>query len=107
MNVRTVAGIAVLLGMAVIGFMLLPPYFENWKLQQYLNDVGADPATAGKTREVLRANVVNKAAELGLPVHTEDVRVSKSGDALRIEVLYLVRVDLAVYSVDLHFRPAS
>ena len=107
MNVRMLAGIAVLLGMAAIGFLLLPPYFENWKLQQYLNDLGADPGTAGKTPEVLRANVVNKAAELGLPVHTEDVRVLKAGDALRIEVLYLVRVDLALYSVDLHFRPAS
>lgn len=107
MNLRTVAGIAVLAGMAAIGVLLLPPYFENWKLQQYLNDLGADPATAGKTPEVLRANVVNKAAQLGLPVHTEDVRVSKSGDAVRVEVLYLVRVDLAVYSVDLHFRPAS
>ena len=107
MNLRTAAGIAVLAGMAAIGVLLLPPYFENWKLQQYLNDLGADPGTAGKTPEVLRANVVNKAAQLGLPVHTEDVRVSKSGDAVRVEVLYLVRVDLAVYSVDLHFRPAS
>ncbi len=104
---RMAGGILVLVALALIGVLLLPPYFENWKLQQYLNDLGADAATSKKSVEVVRANVVNKAAELGLPVHTDDVRVSKTGDAFKIEVLYLVRVNLALYTVDLHFRPAA
>ncbi len=104
---RMAGGILVLAALALIGVLLLPPYFENWKLQQYLNDLGADAATSQKSAEVVRANVVSKAAELGLPVHTDDVRVSKTGDAFKIEVLYLVHVNLALYSVDLHFRPAA
>lgn len=103
---RTVAGVGVLVLMAAIGVFLIPPYIENWKLQSYLNQIAQDPATATKTPEILRANVIDKAASLGLPVHTGDVRVTRSGDALKIEVLYIVRIDLPIYTVDLHFRPA-
>jgi len=102
---RIVAGIAVLAALAGMAALLLPPYFDNWKLQQYLNDLAADPAP--RQPEIVRANVLNKAAQLGLPVHTDDVRVTKSGDTLKVQVLYIVPVNLGVYSVDLHFRPET
>jgi hypothetical protein len=86
---------------------LLPPYLENWKLQQYLNELMDDPATAGKSPETIRANIVNEAGALGLPVHADDVRVKRSDKAFKVEVLYVVHVDLAAYAVDLHFRPAA
>lgn len=105
--IRRLAGIAVLLAMAAIGVLLLPPYFENWKLQEYLNGLAADPAAAQLAPAILQANIVNKAAQLGLPVRSADVHVSRDSGALRVEVLYLIHVDLAVYSVDLHFRPAA
>ena len=95
----------VLAVLILIAALLIPPYFENWKLQQYLNDLAADPTP--KTPEIIRANVVNKAAQLGLPVHTNNVRVSKSGDAMKVEVLYIVQVSIGPYSVDLHFRPGT
>ncbi len=104
---RKIAGVGVLLIMAAIGVLLIPPYVENWKLQSFLNQMAQDPATAQKTPDILRANIIDKAASLGLPVHTDDVRVTQSGDGLKIEVLYIVRIDLPVYTVDLHFRPAA
>lgn len=106
-TLRVVAGFAVLAVLAIVGVLLIPPYIENWRLQQYLNDLSSDPATAQKALGTVQANVVNKAAELGLPVHTDDVRVSRSGDAIKVEVLYLVHVNVALYTVDLHFRPAA
>ncbi len=105
---RTIGGIAVLLMLVLAGVLLIPPYIENFKLQQYLNDLDADAETAKTPVDVIRANVVNKAAELGLPVHTEDVRVARAGDGVvKIEVLYVVHVGMSVYTVDLHFRPAA
>jgi hypothetical protein len=105
---RVIAGIAVLVMLVLVGVLLIPPYIENFKLQRYLNDLDADEATARLPVDVIRTNVVNKAAALGLPVHGDDVRVTRSDDgALRIEVLYVVHVDMSVYSVDLHFRPGA
>ena len=49
----------VLLGAMAV--LLLPPYFENWKLQQYLNDLVDDPAIANKSPEAIRAGIVNEA----------------------------------------------
>jgi len=104
---RTVAGIAVLIIMAALGVLLIPPYVENWKLQSFINDIAQDPDTVKKPVEVVRANIVDRAANLGLPVHTDDVHVTKSEDTLKIEVLYIVHIDLPIYTVDLHFRPAA
>ena len=104
---RTIAGIAVLAFLGLIAILLVPPYIENWKLQQYLNDLAADPATAKNQPEVVRVEVVKKATELGLPVRLGDVRVTRSGDAIKVEVLYLVHVNVALYTVDLHFRPTT
>ena len=38
---------------------------------------------------------------------SNDVQITQSNNAIRIDVLYLVRVDVAGYTVDLHFRPAA
>jgi hypothetical protein len=104
---RAVAGIAVLIALAVIGVALLPPYIQNWKLQQYVNQITADPASADATTDAIRANIVNRATSLGLPVHSRDVQVTRTGGSLQINVMYVVKIDLPAYTVDLHFRPAA
>lgn len=104
---RTIGGIAVLILLGIMAIRLTPPYLENFRLQQYVNDLAADATTAAQPPDVIRANIVNKAASLGLPVRDADVHVTRSENALKIQVLYLVHVGLPGYSVDLHFRPAA
>jgi hypothetical protein len=104
---RPIAGMAVLLILAALAIILIPPYLENFKLQRFVNELIDDPATAGLPPEVIRERVVSRAAALGLPVHSEDVQVKQVHNAIRIDVLYVVHVDVASYSVDLHFRPAA
>jgi len=102
-----IAGAAVLLILAVVGVLLIPPYAANWRLQSYVNDLVDDPATAKLPAEAVRTRVLNQAAGLGLPVHGDDVHVGVTQGALRIDVLYIVHVDVAGYTIDLHFRPAA
>lgn len=104
---RSIAGVAVLLILGAIAIILIPPYVENFKLQRFVNDLIEDPATASLPPDVIRERVVNRAAALGLPVHGEDVQVKPVHNAVRIDVLYVVHVDVASYTVDLHFRPAA
>ena len=107
MILRKVAGVAVLLILAAIGAILLPPYIQNWKLQRYVNGLVDDPATATQPSEVIQKEIVTRGEALGLPVHPGDVQVSRPQNSVRIDVLYIVHVDFAGYSVDLHFRPAA
>jgi len=104
---RVAAGLIVLLGMAAVGVVLIPPYAANWKLQRYLNELIEDPATASQQPEMVRAKVLGKATSLGLPLRSEDIQVAPWKNAVRIDALYVVHVDIAGYTVDLHFRPAA
>ena len=104
---RLVAGVLVLLALLSLSGLLIPPYAANFQLQRYVNDLIDDPAMARQPLDAVRARVLNKAAALGLPVRSEDVHVAAPNGALRIDVLYIVHVDLAGYTVDLHFRPAA
>jgi hypothetical protein len=104
---RLIAGAAILLILIVLGVLLVPPYAANWRLQSYVNDLVDDPETAKLPPEIVRTRVLNQAAGLGLPVRGDDVHVGVTEGAVKIDVLYIVHVDLAGYTVDLHFRPAA
>lgn len=104
---RTVAGVAVLLVFLALGIFLIPPYFQNYKLQHYVNGLAEDPAAVSQTPEAIRDQVVAKGQALGLPVHAGDVQVTRPQNGIRIDVLYIVHMEVAGYSVDLHFRPAA
>ena len=104
---RPIAGMAVLVILAVIAVILIPPYVENFKLQRFVNELVDDPATVSLAPEVIQERVASRAAALGLPVQNRDVQVKQLHNAIRIDVLYVVHVDVASYSVDLHFRPAG
>ena len=104
---RLIAGAAVLLILIGLGVDLIPSYAANWKLQSYVNGLVEDSATSKRAAEVVRAQVVNKAAALGLSVSGEDVHVAIAEGRVKIEVLYMVQVNVAGYAIDLHFRPAA
>ncbi len=87
----------------VVCIALTPPYFQNLELQRYL-DRAVDRT---QVPDALVADVVNKAAQLGLPVRSGDVHVTRTSSGLRVEIIYIIRVDLPLYTVDLHFHPAA
>ncbi len=104
---RVIAGAAVLLILIALGVILIPPYATNWELQSYVNGLVEDASTSKQPVEAVRAQIVNKAAALGLPLSADDVHVDTSEGTLKIDILYMVQVNLAGYAVDLHFRPAA
>jgi hypothetical protein len=104
---RLIAGAAVLALLGVIAVLLIPPYAANWRLQSYLNDFADDAAASHKSVGIVRSEVLNAAAALGLPVTSDDVQVTSTPTGVRIDVLYIVHVDLAGYTIDLHFRPQA
>ncbi len=104
---RVIAGAAVLLILIGVGVVLLPPYAGNWQLQSYVNSLAEDPSTAKRPAEAVQAQILAKAAALGLPVSHDDVHVTISEGRAKIDVLYMMQVNVAGYTVDLHFRPTA
>ena len=106
-TLRTAAGIAVLGALALTAILLAPAYVRNMKLQQFLAETVGDPTSLERPVEMLQVDVADKAARLGIPLRPSQVSIDRSGGSLRIEARYIVRVDLPVYTVDLHFRARS
>lgn len=100
---RQVAGIAVLLLLAGVAIALLPPYVRNIEFQRYLDSA----VERVQPPELLQASVVDKAAQMGLPVRAGDVHATRNGNRMSVDIVYVVRVDLPLYTVDLHFHPSA
>ena len=101
---RRVAGVVVLVALAAIGAFLLIPYGRNYRFQSALDEIVSKATNA----DALQAETVDKAATLGIPLRSPDVKVIPlPGGGFKVDVVYLVRVDLGFYAVDLHFHPAA
>jgi hypothetical protein len=100
---RKAAGVGVLVLLMAVAIALVPHYFHNMKFQSYLDDLVDRP----QTPELITVAVLNKAAQLGLPVRAGDVHVTREGNGVKVEIVYVVRVDFPLYTVDLHFHPSA
>jgi hypothetical protein len=100
---RVAAGVGVLVVFLAVTGALIPPYFQNMEFQRYLDHA----VERTQSPDMLVADVVNKAAQMGLPVRAGDVHVAHTGSGLRVDLIYVIRVDLPMYTVDLHFHPAA
>ena len=104
---RIAAAAVILGGLALSAVLMLPPYIQNFEFQRYLEQLVQQTDIAANPPELVRAQVMNKAAEMGLPVRHDQVMVERAGERYRIRVLYIRRIDFFVYTVDLHFRSAT
>ena len=101
---RRLAAIAVLLALLAIGGILIIPYAKNFQFQESLDQI-VDQA---KDADSLRAAAVDRAAALGLPLRGSDIKViPQARGGFRAEAIYLIRIDIGFYAVDLHFHPSS
>ena len=71
-----------------------------------MEDVTHRATAPTSSDDVLRSWILAKAADLELPVVADNVHIQRSADRVRIDVRYFVRVNLPLYTVDLHFYPA-
>ena len=104
---RIVAALAVVAGLAVFGVEVGPIYIHNLQLQSFVGTLTARPENLSQGDDALRQQVLKRAQALDLPVRGENVQIARREGSVRIDVRYIVRVDLPGYTVDLHFYPGA
>lgn len=104
---RIAAALVVVAGLALFSAKVVPIYIHNLQLQSFVATLTARSENLSKNDESLRGQVLERARALDLPVQPGNVQIARSGGAVRIEVRYIVRVDLPGYTVDLHFYPGA
>ena len=102
---RVAAGAVALALFILVAVRLVPAYWQNLEFQRVLEDVATEALTSGKSDEAVKIAAVNSAARLGLAVQFDKVTLRRAAGRLEVQALYVVPVDLPLYTVDLHFRP--
>ncbi len=98
----------VILGsMGYAGVKVIPIYVENYQFQDSIEAESRFALTGypKKGPDDVRSDIYKKAQELGLPVKSEDIRVTMNSGSVEIDVDYSITFDLAVYQWTHDFHP--
>ncbi len=104
---RIAAGIAVLAAMAGLLGVFTPIYLHNLQFQHFVGTLTQGVGDQTIPDAELRGLILAEAHKLRLPVTEDNVQIFRSPGTIRIDVRYLVPVELPGYSVNLHFYPGA
>lgn len=90
-----------------VAWNVIPPYFNNYQLQDALDDIARKNSYTGLSDDDIKKTVVTKASTEDIKLREDQVIVTRTQDGLGISVKYQVHVDMVVHPVDLNFTANS
>jgi hypothetical protein len=107
-SMKAYLALAMLVVMGFLGFKLLPPYINNYQLQDSIESIARFSSYAArKTADDVKKEVLEKAEEIGIELDASQVHVRKDSRAVNIEVRYTVEVPVPGYTFNLNFNPVA
>jgi hypothetical protein len=106
-KLKGLIGIAFVAGFFYVAWNLIPPYFNNYQLQDELDDIARKNSYNQISEDDLRKVVVRKAATEDIQLREDQVVVTRTQDGLGISVKYRIHVEMMVHPVDLDFTANS
>ena len=94
-------------GIVFAAVKMVPVYFANYQFQDAIESESRFALTGYPKKSIddIREDVWNKAQELSIPAHKEDIQVNVNNGAVEISLDYSVPIDLAIYQLTLQFHP--
>ena len=86
---------------------MIPPYFNNYQLQDALDDIARRQSYTTTTEDDIKKLVVTKAASEDITLKEEQVAVNRTSSGVGITVHYRIHVEMVVHPVDLDFTANS
>ena len=89
---------------ALLGFIALrvaPPLMDRYQLQDAVTTEARFAIATHKNEEQMRADVMKKIKDLGIPATDQDLTIVSTQETLSITVKYSVPVDLVLYKFDM------
>ena len=99
--------IGVVVAAFYVAWNVIPPYFNNYQLQDALDDIARKNSYTGLSDDEIKKTVVTKASTEDIKLREDQVIVTRTQDGLGISVKYQVQVDMVVHPVDLNFTANS
>ena len=103
---KLIFALAFLVAVAYFCVKTVPVYVHNYELNDYIRQLAIQATVEHMSADRVQRAVLDKAQDLELPVHPEQVAVT-AGNKVTITLNYYVPIDLKVYSFYLHFTPSA
>ncbi len=106
-TIRALLGVAIIVVVLFALWKLVPPYFSNYQLQDFIADEARMNTYTPKSVEDMRDTVWKKCKQLEIPATRDQINVQRDGQSVTIWLDYTVHVDLPGYPVDLQFHSST
>jgi hypothetical protein len=90
-----------------VGWNVIPPYFNNYQLQDDLDDIARRNSYTQTNEDGVKQIVITKAKADDVTLKEENITVTRGAEGLGISVHYHVHLDMVVRPVDLDFTANS
>jgi Domain of unknown function (DUF4845) len=104
---KAIFGVGLIVAVVVVLVQLVPPYYNNYQLQDVISDEARMNTYTPKPVEEMREHVFRKCKDLDIPVTRDQINVAREGQTVSISLDYTVHVDLPGYPVDLKFHSST
>jgi predicted membrane protein len=104
---RAILGVAFIVAVLYCIWMLFPPYFHNYELQDAVADEARMNTYTQKSEDDMRESIWRKVKDMEIPLARDQINVQRDSGGVAIWMDYTVHVDLPAYPVDLKFHTSS
>ncbi|HZU30888.1 MAG TPA: DUF4845 domain-containing protein [Candidatus Angelobacter sp.] len=99
--------LGVIVGSCYVAWNMVPPYFNNYQLQDALDDIARKNSYTSLSEDDIRKIVITKADSEDIKLKEDQIQVTRSNNGLAISVKYRVHVEMVVHPVDIDFTADS
>ena len=101
---RQILLLLLLVALLFAGTQYVPGYFNAIQFNDFVRQEVKYAVASRKSPDTVRSLVLQKAAELEIPLTKNDIRITRRGPSFTLEIDYRWPVNLRVYKHDLAFH---
>ncbi len=105
-RIRALIWLAILLSFVFVCYKLIPPYFANYQLEDWLKTQIPFYMVNHTTDDALYASIIKEMHSEGIEVTRDNIKiVQNNSQGINVQISYDVKLDFMVYQTTLHFAP--
>jgi uncharacterized protein DUF4845 len=106
-KIKGLIGLLLVVAGFYVAWNMIPPYFNNYQLQDTLDDIARYHTYHSTSDEDIKKIVISKALDNNVKLKEDEIVVQRVYGGLGISVKYHVHVDMILHPVDLDFTANS
>lgn len=106
-RIRALIWTAILLFFVFVCYKVIPPYYANYQIEDWLKTQVPFLMVNHTTDEALTETIIKELKNDGVTVTKDNIKIiQNSSRGVNVEISYDVHCDLKVYQLTLHFTPS-